>query len=104
MHNSVEVLIGMAALAIIAMAAFVAFASWQKHRHQQIVKWVQSFLSVRYGALPGALHINCSNDRLWPVLVTFETPHTGIRHSMQFSCGGTESSYAIVSERDEPRN
>jgi hypothetical protein len=104
MNNSAEVLIGMAALAIIAMVAFIVFAYWQKRRNQQIVKWVQNFLLVRYGELPGALHINCSNDRRWPVLATFKTPNTGTLHSMHFSCGGTEASYAVVSEKDEQRN
>jgi hypothetical protein len=40
---------------------------------------------------------------LWPVLVAFDTPGTGIRHSLQFTCTGTISTFALLSEKEEER-
>jgi hypothetical protein len=101
MENSAEVLIGMAALGISAAAAFVVYRWWQKKRIRRVEKWVKDYLCVRFGKLPNPLSINCSDDPLWPVLVAFDTPRTGIRHSMQFTCGGTHSTYELLSEKEE---
>ena len=103
MENSAEVLIGMAALGLSAAAAFVVYRWWQKKRIRRVEKWVKDYLCARYGELPNPLSINCSNDLLWPVLVAFDTPRTGIRHTMQFTCGGRHSTYALLSEKEEQR-
>jgi hypothetical protein len=84
MENIAEVLIGMAALGLSAVAVFVVYRGWQQNRACRIENWVKDYLRVRYGELPDPLSINCSNDPLWPVLVAFDAPSTGIRHSMQF--------------------
>src|SRR5947209_20029010 len=103
MQNSAEVLIGMAALGLSATAALVVYRWRQKKRIRRVEKWVKEYLSARYGALPNPLTINCSNDLLWPVLVAFDAPRTGIRHRIQFTCGGRGSTYALLSENDEER-
>jgi hypothetical protein len=37
-------------------------------------------LQKRYGAVPDELHVNCSDDQMWPVLVDFIEPTTRTRH------------------------
>jgi hypothetical protein len=98
MENSAEVLIGMVALGLSAAAAFVVYRGWQKKRIRRVEKWVKDYLCLRYGELPKSLSINCSDDLLWPVLVAFDTPRTGIRHSMQFTRGGRHSTCQLLSE------
>lgn len=103
MEKSIEVLIGMAALGLAATAAFAVYRWRQRNRVRRVEKWVKDYLCARYGELPNPLSINCSDDPLWPVLVAFDTPRTGIRHSMQFTCGGRDSTYALLSEKEEER-
>ena len=103
MENSAEVLIGMAALGLAAAAAFAVYRWRQRNRVRRVEKWVKDYLCARFGELPNPLSINCSNDLLWPVLVAFDTPRTGIRYSMQFTCGGRHSTYALLSEKEEDR-
>jgi hypothetical protein len=103
MGNSPEVLIGMAALGLTAAAAFVVYRWWQKKRIRRVEKWVKDYLRLRYGELPNPLTISCSDDPLWPVLVSFDTPCTGTRHSMRFTCGGTHSTFALLSKKEEQR-
>ena len=103
METCAEVLIGMGALGLVALAAFVVYRWQQKKRIRRIEKWVKEYLSGRYGELPNPLRINCSDDPLWPVLVAFDTPSTGIRHSLQFACGRGHSTFALVSEKEEKR-
>ena len=101
MGKSAEELIGMAALGFLAVAAFVVYRWRQRKRVCRIEEWVKDYLCVRYGELPNPLSINCSDDPLWPVLVAFDTPRTGIPHSMQFTCGGRHSTFALLSEKQE---
>ena len=68
---------------------------------RRVEKWVKEYLCVRYGQLPNPLSINCSDDQLWPVLVAFDTPRTGIRHSLQFTCGATHPTFVLLSEKEE---
>jgi hypothetical protein len=103
MEKSAEVLIGMAALGLTAAAAFVVYRWRQRKRLRWVEKWVKDYLCVRYGELPNPLSINCSDDPLWPVLVAFDTPRTGSRHSMQFTCGGRHSTCELLSEKEEER-
>jgi hypothetical protein len=103
MEKSAEVLIGMAALGFTVVAAFVVYRWRQRKRIRRVEEWVKDYLCLRYGELPNPLSINCSDDALWPVLVAFDTPRTGIRHSLQFTCGGTQATFALLSEKGEER-
>src|SRR5436305_14379989 len=101
METGVAVIIGMAALGLTAAAAFVVYRWRQRKRVHRVKGWVKDYLCARYGELPNLLSINCSDDPLWPVLVAFDTPRTGIRHGMHFTCGSRHSTFALLSERDE---
>jgi hypothetical protein len=91
------------ALALVALAAF-AFYRWHQRKR---VSWVQGrvreYLVARYGVLPTHLDINCSEDPLWPVLVSFDSPRAGFRHTLQFSCSGSASTFSLLSEKEEGR-
>lgn len=102
MDSSVEVLIGM----VVVIAGLVAYAIYrwrQRRRVHRVEEWVKKYLSDRYGELPAALRINCSDDRLWPVLVAFERPRDGTRHNVRFACHGSASSYSLLAEKVEAR-
>ena len=101
MEKSTEVLFGMAAVGLTAVAAFVAYRRQQTKRVHRVEDWVKDYLRVHYGELPNPLSIDCSDDPLWPVLVAFDTPRTGIRHSLRFTCGGTPPTFALLSEKEE---
>src|SRR5262249_29508685 len=66
MQDSVTVLIGMAALAALALAGFAIYRWRQRERARRVDRWVRDYLAARYGGVPDGLHINCSDDRLWP--------------------------------------
>jgi hypothetical protein len=100
MGNSAQVLIGVAALGLAAVAAVVVYRWRQKKRVRQVEDWVKDYLCIRYGELPNRLSIDCSDDTLWPVLVAFDTPRTGTRHNLRFTCGGTPSTFALLSEKE----
>jgi hypothetical protein len=95
------VLIGVSALGLTAAAVFVMYRWRQKERVRRVENWVKDYLCVRYGEVPQSLSINCSDDPLWPVFVAFEAPRTGSRHSLQFTCGWADSTFALASEREE---
>lgn len=101
--NSAEVLTGMVVLAVAAMAAFACYRWQQRRRVRGVKKWVEDYLTRREGGPPSRLHINCSEDRLWPVLVSFDNPRNGTRHSLQFSCAGSSSTCSLLSEEKEMR-
>ena len=103
MDRSVEVLIGMAAAVIAGLTAYVIYRWLQRRRVNRVEGWVKEFLFDRYGELPAPLRIDCSDDRLWPVLVDFTSPRTGVRRRLQFTCGGTHSTFALLSEKEEAR-
>jgi hypothetical protein len=103
MDRNVVVLLGMAGFAMVSLAAFTVYRWWQRGRVRRIKAWVSRYLSDRYGVLPGHLNINCSDDPLWPVLVGFDHPTNGMRHSLQFACAGRPFTYSLTSETDEPR-
>jgi hypothetical protein len=103
MENSAELLIWVAALGLTAAAVFVVYRWRQHERIRRVENWVKDYLRVRYGELPHPLSINCSDDPLWPVLVAFDTPRTGSRHSLQFTCGGADSTFALLAEKEEQR-
>jgi len=103
MDSSVEVLIGMAVVVITGLVAYAIYRWRQRRRVHCIEEWVKEYLSDRYGDLPAALRIDCSDDRLWPVLVDFTGLCPGVRHRLQFTCGGTRSTFALLSETEEGR-
>lgn len=101
MEKNTELLIGMAVLGLAAVVVFVVYRWLEKKRVCRAEEWVKDYLCVRYGELPNPLSINCSDDLLWPVLVTFNTPRTGIRHSMQFAWKGKRSTLSLLSEKED---
>ena len=103
METSAQALVGMAVLALAALATFAVYRWRQLKRVRQVETWVKDYLVVRYGELPNDLNINCSDDRLWPVLVGFDGPRTGSRHSLQFACPGQPSTFSLLSEKEEKR-
>jgi hypothetical protein len=103
MESSEQMLTGVAVLVVTGLATSAVFRWWQQKRVHRVETWVKEFLLGRYGELPNHLHINCSHDLLWPVLVNFDTPQTKFRHSMQFDCGRPHPAWLLVSEKDEQR-
>jgi hypothetical protein len=103
MDSSVEVLIGMAAVVIAGLVAFAIYRWRQQRRVHRVEEWVKKYLSDRYGELPASLRIDCSDDRQWPVLVDFTGPCPAVWHRLQFTCGGTRSTFALLSEKEESR-
>ena len=101
MANHSEVLMLVSGL-VLALAAFVVFRQRQHRRVERIKTWINEYLTARYSEPPLHLHIDCSDDPLWPVLVAFERPRSGTRHSLRFSCAGSQPTYALVSETEAP--
>ncbi len=92
-----------AALALAVLAAFAIYRWRMRERVRRIKAWVTDYLVARHGAPLVDLHINCSDDPLWPVLASCTNPRTKGRHSLQFSCPGAPSTFALASESEEPR-
>jgi hypothetical protein len=102
MDGSAAVLIGVAG-SVVGLVAYAVYRRRQRRRVRRVEKWVGEYLSGRYGGVPAPLHVNCSDDRLWPVLVDFVSPRTGARHRLRFDCPGAGSSLALLSEEVESR-
>ncbi len=96
--DNTQALLGMAGLAAVALAVFAIYRWRQRDRVRQVTAWVGGYVSTRYGGPPGRLTVNCSDDPLWPVLVGFDHPATGIRHNLQFLCSGPPSRFSLLSE------
>ncbi len=103
MDQFTVMLLAMAALGLTALVTFVGYRWRQRRRVVRVKRWVSDYLLRRYGEIPGSLSIDCSDDVLWPVLVAFDAPRTGVRHRLQFQCGGAPSTFALHSERQEGR-
>ena len=101
MENHVAGIIGVGALIAASLVGFVIYRWRQETRVAQIKHWVNTYLRVRYGEVPARLNIICSHDTNWPVIARYDTPVTGIRHSLQFMCPGKESAWFLLSEKDE---
>jgi hypothetical protein len=93
------VLIGMAALGLTALAACTVYRWQQRKRVRRIEQEVKDYLSVRYDGQASPLNLNYSDDALWPVLVAFDDPRTRIRHSLQFACARSPSTFSLLSEK-----
>src|SRR4051794_9754818 len=98
MDGSVGVLIRAAAV-LLTLAAFAAYRRLQRGRTDRVRRWVSGSVSTRLGGPLDRLSINCSDDDLWPVLVSFDDPHTETRHSLQFMCGWRDSGFVLSSEK-----
>src|SRR5260370_10459981 len=83
-----------AGLAVVALATFAVYRRRRRQRRRVVGRWVKDFLAARYGAVPEGLHVNCSDDAWWPVLVSFTSPRTGARQDMWFSCWGPASTFS----------
>jgi hypothetical protein len=103
MDTSVGALVGMAAVAALCLTAGALYRWRQRRRARRAGEAVRAFLCARYGEVPHPLHINCSDDRLWPVLVDFSNPQTGIQHRLRFDCPGSGSAVALLQEEWEMR-
>ncbi len=91
------------AAALLVFAAYASYRWRMKERARRVKGWVTEFLVARHGAPLIDLHINCSDDPLWPVLASCRNPRTGARHSLRFSCPGAPSTFALASESEDPR-
>lgn len=103
MDKIVEVVLWMAAGSVAGLVAFGLYRWRQLRRVRRVEGWVGEYLSARYGKPPSALHVNCSDDRRWPVLVDFGNPVTGMYHRMQFACPGSGASLSLLREEWEMR-
>ncbi len=103
MLTNTQVLIGSVGLVLLALAAFTVYRWRERQRVRLVEWWVKDHLVARYGGLPADLHIDCTDDRLWPVLVSFLGPEAGVRHRLQFFCSGPPSTFVLLSEREESR-
>src|SRR3954452_25172649 len=97
MDAGTAVLVG--AVATGALAAFAVYRWRMRRRARRVDGWVRDYLAGHYGRLPAGLHVDCSDDGLWPVLVAFDDPATGARRRLRFSCPGQGSALSLV--RDE---
>jgi hypothetical protein len=100
MDQSTNLAIGLTGLGVIALVWFALYRSQQRARIRGVKGWVDEYLAARYGAPPGDLTVNCSDDPLWPVLVAFAHPRTGARHRLQFACPGGPRTFALRSEME----
>lgn len=97
------VLVGL--IGVVALVALLSFA-WYRRRVRQrsraVHQWLKDYLAIHFRGLDN-LRIDCSDDALWPVLVSFEGPGAGVRHRMRFVCSGAPSTYALVLDQEERR-
>src|SRR5687767_5466145 len=97
MDTSTAVFVGVVAAA--ALAAFAAYRWRERARVRRVEGSVRDYLAARNGGPPPGLHIDCSEDRLWPVLADFIDRRTGARHRLQFGCPGPYSALSLLSEK-----
>ena len=75
----------------------------QRERVRNVKTWVKTYVADHYDGTTTNLRIDCSEDPLWPVLASFDNSHSGLRHRLEFTCAGRQSSYALVSEKRDVR-
>ena len=102
MGGSAAVWVGVAG-SVAGVVACAVYRLRQRGRARRVERWVREYLAGRYGEVPAPLHVSCSGDRLWPVLVDFSSPRTGAGHRLRFDCPGAGSSLALLSEEVESR-
>ena len=101
MDNQTEVLVGIAAAALVAVVAVVVYRKGRHRRALRVEASARKYLSDRYGELPKNLTVNCSDDAIWPVLVEFSHPKTGARHRLQFGVCERDASLSLLSEQTD---
>lgn len=87
----------LAALAGLALAASSYYRWACRERVRRVQGWVRGYLAPRYGGeAPRGLMIDCSDDRNWPVLVSFDDPRGGPRIRLRFRCRGGHDTLRMV--------
>jgi hypothetical protein len=102
MDMGMAVFVGLVVAA--ALAGFAVYRWRMRRRARRVEGWVRDYLVGSYGKLPGGLHVDCSDDELWPVLVAFDDPATGARHRLRFSCAGPDSAFSLASDEGAARS
>lgn len=100
MDQSNSLAVGLAGLAVAAIAGFAVYRWRQRARVRGVKAWVAAYLTDRYGTPPDDLAVNCSDDPLWPVLVAFAHPRTGAAHRLRFACAVQPASCTLLSETE----
>jgi hypothetical protein len=103
MDKATEVLTGVAAAAVAALAAFAVYRWRQRKRFRSVKTWIKTYVAEHYDGTVADLRIDCSDDPLWPVLVSFGHDRSGLRHRLEFTCAGRQSSFALWSEKMDAR-
>lgn len=88
---------------LMALFAWTTYRWIQSRRVTRVGNWVESFLIQRYGSLPARFQMICTDDQLWPVLVSFDHPPSGNHHRLQFMCSGDQSQFRLNSEQVDQR-
>src|SRR5437899_1449737 len=81
--------------ALIAVVTVLVYRKGRRRRALRVETAARKYLSDRYGGPPNNLTINCSDDALWPVLVAFVHPKTGVRHRLQFGVCERDTSLSL---------
>jgi hypothetical protein len=97
MSKSDALWVGLAAL-VLAALAFAVYRWRRRRRARHVLAQVRAYLAGRYESLPDPFHVHCSDDPLWPVLVSFVCPRTGSRHNLQFACWGPPPAFFLLAE------
>jgi hypothetical protein len=95
-EKSAEALVWMAAFMVAGLTATAVYRWRLRRRAGRVQALVKDHLVARYGALPGHLKINCSDDPLWPVLASYRDPDTGAPRIDQYAYGGQPSSFRLI--------
>ena len=101
MDRSLVAFLVMAGVALLAV--FVVYQWVQQKRIHRVEQWVRDYLVKRDGELADDLHIDCTTDTRWPVLVSWTGRRDGSKHRLQFDCGGSTATFSLLSEKVEHR-
>ncbi len=85
-------------LAIATICGFFVYRWRQQQRVRDVNLKIKDYLRGRFGRVPDNLTINCSDDPLWPILVSFTTAPYDDKHRLQFMCAGPISTLALLTE------
>jgi hypothetical protein len=102
MEHHVALVVAIVTLVLGAVIVFTLYRSQQRRRGRHVTTWVRDFVQTRYGRLPTDLRIDCSDDQLWPVLVSFREPSTGTQRYLRFSCHGPQPRWHMEATQRGP--